>query len=53
MHALFDSLPLWCGNLSAFARMNYADYVSEPRRDDDLKAVGPFIQACLEIKHLN
>lgn len=27
----------------------YLYYVSEPKRDDDLKAIGPFIQACLEV----
>jgi unsaturated rhamnogalacturonyl hydrolase len=26
----------------------YEYYVNEPKRDDDLKAIGPFIQACLE-----
>jgi len=26
----------------------YDYYVKEPRRDDDLKAIGPFIQACIE-----
>ncbi|MFT3744344.1 MAG: glycoside hydrolase family 88 protein [Pyrinomonadaceae bacterium] len=26
----------------------YDYYVSEPKRDDDLKAIGPFIQACIE-----
>ena len=31
----------------------YSYYVSEPKRDDDLKAIGPFIQACLEIQKLN
>ena len=30
----------------------YDYYVSEPKRDDDLKAIGPFIQACLEIEKL-
>lgn len=30
----------------------YAYYVSEPKRDDDLKAIGPFIQACIEIDKL-
>jgi unsaturated rhamnogalacturonyl hydrolase len=29
----------------------YAYYVSEPKRDDDLKAIGPFIQACIEASH--
>ena len=28
---------------------SYLYYVSEPKRDDDLKAIGPFIQACLEV----
>jgi unsaturated rhamnogalacturonyl hydrolase len=27
----------------------YEYYVNEPRRDDDLKAIGPFIQACIEM----
>ena len=31
---------------------SYNYYVSEPKRDDDLKAIGPFIQACLEIQIL-
>lgn len=26
----------------------YDYYVSEPKRDDDLKAIGPFMQACIE-----
>lgn len=26
----------------------YDYYVKEPKRDDDLKAIGPFIQACIE-----
>jgi unsaturated rhamnogalacturonyl hydrolase len=26
----------------------YDYYVNEPKRDDDLKAIGPFIQACIE-----
>ena len=30
----------------------YDYYVSEPKRDDDLKAIGPFIQACIEIERL-
>ncbi|MBL7737951.1 MAG: glycoside hydrolase family 88 protein [Chitinophagaceae bacterium] len=30
----------------------YEYYVNEPRRDDDLKAIGPFIQACIEIELL-
>jgi unsaturated rhamnogalacturonyl hydrolase len=28
----------------------YEYYVNEPRRDDDLKAIGPFIQACIEME---
>ncbi|MES2329026.1 MAG: glycoside hydrolase family 88 protein [Bacteroidota bacterium] len=28
---------------------SYEYYVSEPKRDDDLKAIGPFMQACIEI----
>jgi rhamnogalacturonyl hydrolase YesR len=31
----------------------YGYYVSEPKRDDDLKAIGPFIQACIEMATLN
>ena len=31
----------------------YEYYVSEPKRDDDLKAIGPFMQACIEIYMLN
>ena len=27
---------------------SYDYYVNEPKRDDDLKAIGPFIQACIE-----
>jgi hypothetical protein len=27
--------------------------VNEPKRDDDLKAIGPFIQACIEIDFMN
>src|SRR5690606_87706 len=27
---------------------SYAYYVSEPKRDDDLKAIGPFLQAAVE-----
>ncbi|MGF2414923.1 MAG: glycoside hydrolase family 88/105 protein, partial [Ferruginibacter sp.] len=27
---------------------SYEYYVKEPKRDDDLKAIGPFIQACIE-----
>ena len=30
----------------------YEYYVNEPRRDDDLKAIGPFIQACIEMELL-
>lgn len=30
----------------------YNYYVSEPKRDDDLKAIGPFMQACIEIDYL-
>lgn len=32
---------------------SYEYYVNEPRRDDDLKAIGPFIQACIEMEKLN
>ena len=32
---------------------SYEYYVNEPRRDDDLKAIGPFIQACIEMELLN
>ncbi len=28
---------------------SYEYYVNEPKRDDDLKAIGPFIQACIEM----
>jgi unsaturated rhamnogalacturonyl hydrolase len=28
---------------------SYEYYVKEPKRDDDLKAIGPFMQACIEI----
>jgi unsaturated rhamnogalacturonyl hydrolase len=28
----------------------YEYYVEEPKRDDDLKAIGPFIQACIEME---
>jgi unsaturated rhamnogalacturonyl hydrolase len=28
----------------------YEYYVNEPRRNDDLKAIGPFIQACIEME---
>ncbi len=31
----------------------YEYYVNEPKRDDDLKAIGPFIQACIEMERLN
>jgi len=31
----------------------YEYYVNEPKRDDDLKAIGPFIQACIEVDFLN
>ena len=31
---------------------SYDYYVNEPRRDDDLKAIGPFIQACIEMEML-
>lgn len=31
----------------------YDYYVKEPKRDDDLKAIGPFIQACIEVDKLN
>jgi unsaturated rhamnogalacturonyl hydrolase len=31
---------------------SYEYYVNEPRRDDDLKAIGPFIQACIEMELL-
>ena len=30
----------------------YSYYVNEPKRDDDLKAIGPFMQACIEIDFL-
>jgi unsaturated rhamnogalacturonyl hydrolase len=30
----------------------YAYYVNEPKRDDDLKAIGPFIQTCIEYNQL-
>lgn len=30
----------------------YDYYVKEPKRDDDLKAIGPFIQACIEYQTL-
>jgi unsaturated rhamnogalacturonyl hydrolase len=30
----------------------YDYYVNEPKRDDDLKAIGPFLQACLEYELL-
>jgi unsaturated rhamnogalacturonyl hydrolase len=28
---------------------SYEYYIKEPKRDDDLKAIGPFIQACIEM----
>jgi unsaturated rhamnogalacturonyl hydrolase len=31
---------------------SYDYYVNEPKRDDDLKAIGPFIQACIEYEWL-
>lgn len=31
---------------------SYEYYVNEPTRDDDLKAIGPFIQACIEMELL-
>ena len=31
---------------------SYDYYVKEPKRDDDLKAIGPFIQACIEYEKL-
>jgi unsaturated rhamnogalacturonyl hydrolase len=31
---------------------SYEYYVNEPKRDDDLKAIGPFIQACIEYSQL-
>jgi len=31
---------------------SYEYYVNEPRRDDDLKAIGPFMQACIEMELL-
>ena len=30
----------------------YEYYVNEPKRDDDLKAIGPFMQACIEFDRL-
>ena len=30
----------------------YEYYVNEPKRNDDLKAIGPFIQACIEMELL-
>ncbi len=30
----------------------YEYYVNEPKRDDDLKAIGPFIQSCIEMELL-
>ena len=32
---------------------SYGYYVNEPKRDDDLKAIGPFIQACIEVDLIN
>jgi len=32
---------------------SYEYYVKEPKRDDDLKAIGPFIQACIEMSLLD
>ena len=32
---------------------SYEYYVKEPKRDDDLKAIGPFIQACIEYAALS
>ncbi len=32
---------------------SYSYYVNEPKRDDDLKAVGPFIQALIEYEKIN
>ena len=32
---------------------SYTYYVNEPKRDDDLKAIGPFIQACIEMAIIN
>lgn len=31
---------------------SYEYYVNEPKRDDDLKAIGPFMQACIEMELL-
>lgn len=31
---------------------SYSYYVNEPKRDDDLKAIGPFMQACMEYELL-
>lgn len=31
---------------------SYEYYVNEPKRDDDLKAIGPFMQACMEYEML-
>ena len=31
---------------------SYDYYVNEPKRDDDLKAIGPFLQACIEYESL-
>ncbi len=30
----------------------YEYYINEPKRDDDLKAIGPFFQACIEYELL-
>ena len=32
---------------------SYDYYIKEPKRDDDLKAIGPFMQACIEMDLLN
>lgn len=31
---------------------SYEYYINEPKRNDDLKAIGPFIQACIEMELL-
>ncbi|MEO7309938.1 MAG: glycoside hydrolase family 88 protein [Chitinophagaceae bacterium] len=31
---------------------SYDYYIKEPKRDDDLKAIGPFMQACIEMELL-
>ncbi len=31
---------------------SYEYYVNEAKRDDDLKAIGPFLQACIEYELL-